>query len=100
MCSIHIDESVTCVDCCTVVTSSVYLFLKNGIVCLTVWITDARCTILEVTHLSGCTGVESTLITVVARRFTGYKYPIHLALINISHPIFLTFLGFFSLALC
>jgi hypothetical protein len=29
MCSIHIDEFPTRVDCCTVVTSSVYLSLKS-----------------------------------------------------------------------
>jgi hypothetical protein len=29
MCSIHIDESVTRVDYCMVVTSSVYIFLKS-----------------------------------------------------------------------
>jgi hypothetical protein len=61
---------------------------------------DNRCTVLKVTHLSECTGVESTPITVAARCFTGYKYPHHLALITISHPIFLDFLGFFSLTIC
>jgi hypothetical protein len=29
MCSIHIDESVTHVDCCTAVMSSMYLFSKK-----------------------------------------------------------------------
>jgi hypothetical protein len=29
MCLIYIDESTTHVDCCTVVTSSLYLFLKK-----------------------------------------------------------------------
>jgi hypothetical protein len=56
--------------------------------------------VLEAMQLSGCTGVESTPITVTARRFTGYKYALRLVLITISHPIFLAFLGFFPLALC
>jgi hypothetical protein len=55
--------------------------------------------VLEAAHLSGCAGVESTPITVAARRFTGYKYFIRLALITISHPILLAFLGFSSLTL-
>jgi hypothetical protein len=38
-------------------------------------------------------------INVAVQRFTPYKYLIHLALITISHHIFLAFLGFFSLAL-
>jgi hypothetical protein len=29
MCSTHIDESATRVDCCTVITSSLYLFFKK-----------------------------------------------------------------------
>jgi hypothetical protein len=100
ICLIHIDESATRVDCCTTVTSYVHLSMKSWIICLIVWITGARYTILEVTHLSGCAGVESTPITIVTRCFMKYKYHIRLALITISHPIFLVFLGFFSLALC
>jgi hypothetical protein len=100
MCSIYIDESATRVDCCTTVTSSVYLFLKSWTVCLTVWITDTWCTVLKAAHLSGSVGVKSTPITIATWRFTRYKYPIRLAQITISHPIFLAFLGFFSLALC
>jgi hypothetical protein len=56
--------------------------------------------VLEAMHLSGCMGVKSTPIIVAARRFTVYKYPLHLVLITILYPIFLAFLGFFSLALC
>jgi hypothetical protein len=69
-------------------------------VCLTIWVTDAQYTVIKATHLSGCAGVESTPITIAARHFMDYKYSIRLALIAISHPIFLVFLGFFSLALC
>jgi hypothetical protein len=54
MCSIYINESTTCVDCCTAVMPFMYIFLKSWTICLTVWITNARCTILETTCLSGC----------------------------------------------
>jgi hypothetical protein len=67
---------------------------------LTIWVNGARCTVNEAMHLSECTGDESTSITVAAQRFMDYKYLIRLALIAISHPIFLIILGFFPLALC
>jgi hypothetical protein len=55
--------------------------------------------VLEVTHSNWCAGVESMAINVAVQHFTPYKYLIYLALITISHHIFLAFLGFFSLAL-
>jgi hypothetical protein len=76
-----------------------YISLKSWTICLTVWITDARCTVLKVMHLSGCAWIETTSVTIAAQRFLGYKYHFHLALIIISHHIFLSCLGFTSLAL-
>jgi hypothetical protein len=64
MCSIHLDESAICVNRCTVITSYVYLLLKSWAICLIVWITDARCTVLKVTHLSWCVWTKSTPVTV------------------------------------
>jgi hypothetical protein len=99
MCSIHIDESATRVDCCMVITSYVYLFLKSWTIYLIIWVTGARCTVIEATHLSGFMGVKSMPIVVATRCFMGYKYPIRLTLITISRPIFLASLGFSSLTL-
>jgi hypothetical protein len=76
-----------------------YLFLKSWIVCLSIWITGALRAVLETTHLSGCAGIETTSVTIAPRRFPGYKYPLRLALITISHSFFLSHLGFFFLAL-
>jgi hypothetical protein len=70
MCSIHIDESTTCVICCMTVTSSVYLPLKSWAVCLTVWTTSARCTVLEMMHLTGSAWTKMAPITVAVWRFT------------------------------
>jgi hypothetical protein len=98
-CSIHIDESATHVVYCMVVTSSVYLSLKSWTVCLTVWTNDARCTILEMEHLSAGAWTETESITVAAQCFTSYKYLFRLALITISHSIVLTCLGFTFLTL-
>jgi hypothetical protein len=67
MYSIYIDESITYVNCCTAVTSVVCLFLKSWTVYLTVWITGARCMVLEATPLSGCAGIESMPIIVAVR---------------------------------
>jgi hypothetical protein len=53
---------------------SVYLSLKSGAVCLTVWITNARCTTFNVAHSSGCAGIETMPITVVLQCSTGYIY--------------------------
>jgi hypothetical protein len=99
MCSIHIDGSTTRVVCCTPITSSVYLSLKSWTIYLIVWITSARCTVLKMTHLSGCAGIKRTPIIVVARRFTGYKYLLRLVLITISRFSFLSWLGFTFLVL-
>jgi hypothetical protein len=44
-------------------------------------------------------GTKMTLITVAVRRFTGYKYLLHLGLITISQFFFLFHLGFTFLAL-
>jgi hypothetical protein len=63
---------------------SVYFSLKSWTVCLTVWITDARRTVLEMAHLRGCAGVKRTPITIVVRCFADYKYLLRLALITIS----------------
>jgi hypothetical protein len=61
---------------------------------------DARCMVHEAKRLSGCIGVKSMSITVMARRFSGYKYPLRLTLITISYSSPLFALGFPSLALC
>jgi hypothetical protein len=77
----------------------VNLSLKSWIVCLTVWITGARCTVLEMTHSSGRVETNTMPITVAARRSTSYKYLLHLALITMSYFLFLSRLGFTFLAL-
>jgi hypothetical protein len=102
MCSIYIDESATHVAYCMTVTSLCTFSLKGWTVCLTVWITGTRCTILKTMHSSGRAGMERTPITVAAWRFTGYNYLHRLALITISQFFFLfhLLLGFFSIALC
>jgi hypothetical protein len=82
MCLIYIDESVTRVGSCTTITSLCWT------VYLTVWITTTRCTVLKVTHSSGCAWTERTHVTVAARCFLAYKYPFCLTLITISHSSF------------
>jgi hypothetical protein len=93
MCSIHIDETTTCVNRHV----SVYLSLKSWTVCLTVWITNTLHMVLEMTHLSGCVRIETTPVTIVVQRFSGYKYLLRLALITILHSFFLSHLGFMFL---
>jgi hypothetical protein len=50
------------------------LFLSSWTVCLTVWITDARHTVLKATLLNDGGGIEAAPITIKARRFLDYKY--------------------------
>jgi hypothetical protein len=94
MCSIHIDESATCVDKCTAVTSLCTFFLKSLIVCLTIWATGARCTVLKMMHSSRRMGTKTMFVTVAVWRFMGYKYLLLLVLITISQFFFLSCLGF------
>jgi hypothetical protein len=54
----------------------------------------ARCMVHEAMHLSGCTGIKSTPVTIMARRFSGYKYSLRLALITILLSSLLFTLGF------
>jgi hypothetical protein len=51
------------------------------------------------THSSGRAETKMAPITVAVRRFIGYKYLLHLALITISHSSFLSWLGFTFLVL-
>jgi hypothetical protein len=55
--------------------------------------------VFEMTHSSGCARDKKTSITVVAQRFTGYKYLLCLTLITISQFFFLSHLGFTFFAL-
>jgi hypothetical protein len=76
------------------------LFLSSWTVCLTVWIIDARCTVLEATLLNVGRGTEEALITVAAQRHPGYKYLICSPLETISHSFSSSSscLGFLSLS--
>jgi hypothetical protein len=69
-------------------------------VCLTVWTTGARCTVIKMTHSSGREGTKTTSVTIAKRRFTGYKYLIRLVLTTISQFFFLSHLGVTFLTLC
>jgi hypothetical protein len=78
------------------------LFLDSWTVCLTVWITGARRTILEAPLLITSMGNETVPITVAARCSPGYKYLLHSPLGTILHSFYssLPRLGFPSLVLC
>jgi hypothetical protein len=73
---------------------SMYFSLKSWAVCLTIWITGARCMVFNAACVSGHMGIEMMPITIASPRFTGYKYSFHLALIAISHSF--TFCLWFS----
>jgi hypothetical protein len=73
MYSIHIDESVILVKAARPSRLCV-LFMSSQTVCLTVWITSARCTVFEATLLNAGAGTDVVPITIAARRFLCYKY--------------------------
>jgi hypothetical protein len=79
---------------------SVYIFLKklNSLLDRL----GNRCTMhgYQSNTLKWVRGSQKYVHYYSVQRFTGYKYPICIALIVISYLIFLVFLGFFSLALC
>jgi hypothetical protein len=71
---------------------SVYFLLRSWIVCLTIWITGAQCTVPKTSLLIAGAGTRMALITIVARHYPGYKYLIRSVLMTISHSSFLFFL--------
>jgi hypothetical protein len=73
--------------------------LKRWSGCLTVWITNVRCLVLEMMHSIECAGIKTTLITIAPRHFMDYIYLLRLALISISHFFTFSLRVFLSLSL-
>jgi hypothetical protein len=78
------------------------LFLGSWIVCLTSWITDARCMVLKTSSLIASAGNKTGIHYCSGVMLPGYKYLIRSSLGTISHSFSSPFscLGFLPLVLC